>query len=508
MDIKKLLKKIDYVSIHGNPDVDIKGIAYNSKKVQKGYLFVAIPGEKDDGTKYEQEAVNKGAVAIVSGSYNPTIESTLQVVVKQPRLALALLSKEFYNNPASGLFVVGVTGTNGKTTTTYLIESILRSANKRPIVIGTVNYRFMDKILKALNTTPESLDINMMMHDYLSQGATDAIMEVSSHALSQGRVTGIDFDVAIFTNLTQDHLDYHKTMEDYFSAKAILFEKLLVESRKSNKFAILNSDDPWSNRIKIKKGIHILRYGSSSQSDIKLIESKTSLDGIHAVLSTPIGLLELNSPLVGFYNVYNIMAAVATAIVLNIPVDDIKSGIALMKNVPGRVERVKNPKDIYVFVDYAHTPDALEKVLRALNELKKKRIICVFGCGGDRDKGKRPIMGQVATRLSDITIITSDNPRSEQPEEIIADIEKGIKNVAKIDSIDSENNYNSKIYTVIQDRKEAIWKALDIAKEGDILLIAGKGHEDYQIFKDRTVHFSDKESVNNYFGINRENKYV
>jgi UDP-N-acetylmuramoyl-L-alanyl-D-glutamate--2,6-diaminopimelate ligase len=501
MDIKKLLKKIEYTSIHGNTNVDIKGIAYDSRKVKKDYIFVAIPGEKDDGTKYEHEAINNGAAVIVSKSYNPAIEHALQIVVKQPRLALALLSKEFYNNPSSMLFVVGVTGTNGKTTTTYLIESMLSLAGKKPIVIGTVNYRFMDKTLKAINTTPESLDLNMMMHDHLTNGATHAIMEVSSHALSQGRVNGIDFDVAIFTNLTQDHLDYHKTMEDYFSAKAILFEKLLVESRKGNKFAILNNDDPWAHRIKIKKGIHILRYGRTNQSDIKLIEYRTSLDGIYVRLSTPIGLLELYSPLVGFYNIYNIMAAVSTAIVSNISVENIKDGIALMKNVPGRVERIKNPKDVYVFIDYAHTPDALEKVLIALNELKKRRVICVFGCGGDRDKGKRPIMGEVATRLSDITIITSDNPRSEQPEKIIADIEKGIKNTTKIETINPDNNYTSKIYTVIQDRQEAIWKALDIAKKDDILLIAGKGHEDYQIFKDKTVHFSDKECVNNYFGI-------
>ncbi|MGB9734859.1 MAG: UDP-N-acetylmuramoyl-L-alanyl-D-glutamate--2,6-diaminopimelate ligase [bacterium] len=501
MDIKKLLKKINYVSVHGNPVGDIKGIAYDSRKVQKDYLFVAIPGEKDDGIRYENEAVKRGAVAIVAKSYNPSFENILQIVVEQPRIALSILSREFYNNPGSKLFVVGVTGTNGKTTTTYLIESLLNSVNRKPIVIGTVNYRFMDRQLKALNTTPESLDLYTMMNEYLSQGATDAVMEVSSHALSQGRVNGIDFDVAIFTNLTQDHLDYHKTMENYFAAKSILFEKLLVESHKTQKFAVLNSDDPWTNRLKIKRGIHILRYGSSNRADIKLINATTSLDGIHVKLSTPIGTIELESPLVGYHNVYNIMASVATAIIANIPFEHIQQGIASMRSVPGRLEGIKNSKGVYVFVDYAHTPDALEKALLSLNELKKKRIICVFGCGGDRDKGKRPIMGEVATKLSDITIITSDNPRSEQPESIILDIEKGIKNTPKVEQTNINNHHDSRFYTVIQDRKEAIWKALDIAQKGDILLIAGKGHEDYQIFKDKTIHFSDKEAVNDYFGM-------
>jgi UDP-N-acetylmuramoyl-L-alanyl-D-glutamate--2,6-diaminopimelate ligase len=501
MDLKKLLKSIHFLSLHGDAVGDIKGIAYDSRKVQSDYLFVAIPGEKEDGIKYENEAVNNGAVAIVAKVYNPSIKGVLQIIADDPRIALSLLSREFYNNPGTRLFVVGITGTNGKTTTTYLIESILNSAQKCPIVIGTVNYRFMNKKVKAVNTTPESLDINMMMSDYLLQGATDVIMEVSSHAISQGRVNGIDFDVAIFTNLTQDHLDYHKTMENYFSVKSMLFEKLLVASRKSKKFAILNSDDPWVSKLKIKRGIHILRFGNSKQADIKLVESRTSLDGITMKLSTPIGIIDLESPLVGYYNIYNIMAAVATAIVSNISVDHIKHGIASMHNVPGRVERIVNPKDVYVFVDYAHSPDALEKVLTALNELKKKRVICVFGCGGDRDKGKRPIMGEIATRLSDITIITSDNPRSEQPETIISDIERGIKNAPKVESIDSGSRYDSKVYTVIPDRKQAIRRALEISDEGDVLLIAGKGHEDYQIFKDKTIHFSDRENVHDYFGI-------
>jgi UDP-N-acetylmuramoyl-L-alanyl-D-glutamate--2,6-diaminopimelate ligase len=501
MDIRRLLKCIHVLSLHGDVAGDIKGIACDSRKVRKGYVFVAIPGEKEDGITYEQEAARNGAVAIVARAYNPSLEHVLQIIVEDPRTALSLLSKELYGNPGAKLFIVGITGTNGKTTTTYLVESILNSARKKPIVIGTVNYRFMNKKIKAVNTTPESLDINMMMSDYLSQGATDAIMEVSSHAISQGRVNGIDFDAAIFTNLTQDHLDYHKTMENYFSAKSILFEKLLVASHKTNKFAILNSDDPWINKVRIKRGIHILRFGISKQADIRLVESTTSLDGITMKLSTPIGMIDLKSPLVGYYNIYNIMAAVATAIVSNISMDHLQHGIASMKNVPGRVERVMNPKDAYVFVDYAHSPDALEKVLTALKELKKKRIICVFGCGGDRDKGKRPIMGEIAARFSDITILTSDNPRSEQPEMIIADIERGIKNSTKVEFLDPAGSYDAKVYTVIPDRKQAIEKALETASKGDVVLIAGKGHEDYQIFKDKTIHFSDKESVHDYFGI-------
>ena len=501
MDAKKLLKSIHVVSLHGEVSGDIKGIAYDSRKVHNNYLFVAMPGEKEDGIKYEQEAVRNGAVAIVAKTYNASMDGVVQIIVDNPRSALSLLSREFYNNPGADLFVVGITGTNGKTTTTYLVESILASAKRKPMVIGTINYRFMNKKVKAVNTTPESLDLHMMMSEYLLHGATDAVMEVSSHAIAQGRVNGIDFDVAIFTNLTQDHLDYHKTMENYFSAKSLLFEKLLVASHKSKKFAILNSDDPWINKLKIKRGIHVLRFGNSKQADIRPVETTTSLDGITMKLSTPIGIIDLKSPLVGYYNIYNIMAAVATAIVSNISVDHIKHGIAALKHVPGRVERIENPKDVYVFVDYAHSPDALEKVLTALSGLKKKRMICVFGCGGDRDKGKRPIMGEIAVRLADITVITSDNPRSEQPEAIISEIERGITNTPKVEPMDPGSRYDSKVYTVIPDRKQAIRKALEIAEKGDVLLIAGKGHEDYQIFKDKTIHFSDRENVHDYFGI-------
>ncbi len=501
MDIKKLLKSINYLSLYGEPHGEVKGISYDSRKVQKDYIFVAIPGEKDDGTKYESQAIQNGAIAIVAKTFNPTQTGAAQIIVDNPRHALSVLSKEFFGNPSAKLSVIGITGTNGKTTTTYLIESIFKSASRQPVIIGTVNYRFMDRRIKAINTTPESLDLNMMMSEFLSQGATDVIMEVSSHAITQGRVNGINFDAGIFTNLTQDHLDYHKTMEDYYAAKAMLFDKLLVASHKSKKFAILNSDDPWVSRLKIKRGIHILRFGNSKQSDIKLISSSASLEGITMKLSTPIGMIELASPLVGYYNSYNIMAAVATAIVSNIAVEHIRQGVESLYSVPGRVERIDNPKGIYAFVDYAHTPDALEKVLIALKELKRKRIVCVFGCGGDRDKGKRPLMGDIATRLSDITIITSDNPRSENPRSIISDIEKGIKNINMRESISRNDHPDAKVYTILEDRKQAIKTALDIADKGDVVLVAGKGHEDYQIFNDRTIHFSDREEIINYFGL-------
>ncbi|MCL5277375.1 MAG: UDP-N-acetylmuramoyl-L-alanyl-D-glutamate--2,6-diaminopimelate ligase, partial [Deltaproteobacteria bacterium] len=319
--------------------------------------------------------------------------------------------------------------------------------------------------------------------------------------ISQGRVSGINFDMGIFMNLTQDHLDYHKTMEDYYAAKAMLFDKLLVSSHKGKKFAILNSDDPWVSRIKVKRGIGVIRFGSSGQSDIKLVGSSSSLDGIKMKLSTPIGVIELSSHLVGHYNIYNIMAAVASAIVSNISVEHIRHGVESLHSVPGRVERIDNPKGIYAFVDYAHTPDALEKVLTALNELKKKRIVCVFGCGGDRDRGKRSLMGDIATRLSDIAIITSDNPRSEQPLTIISDIENGIRSAEGVESVRPGDRFDGHVYTVIQDRRQAIRTALDVSSMGDVVLVAGKGHEDYQIFGDRTIHFSDREEMTDYFKV-------
>ncbi len=501
MDIKRILKSISYVSLHGEPAGDVLGISYDSRKVRQGHLFVAIPGERDDGTKYVGQAVQHGAIAIVAKTYDPAYRDVLQIIVDSPRLALAAMARAFYGNPSSKLTVIGITGTNGKTTTTYLIESIFTSASKRPAVIGTINYRFMDRRIKASNTTPESLDLDAMMSEFLVQGATDVIMEVSSHALDQGRVQGIDFDMGIFTNLTQDHLDYHRTMEDYYAAKALLFDKLLVASHKGKKFAILNGDDPWAGRIRVKRGIGVLRFGCSRQSDIKLLDSSSSLDGIGMRLSTPIGVMDLSSPLVGHYNTYNIMAAVAAAIVSNISAEHIRQGVKALDNVPGRVERIGNPRGVYAFVDYAHTPDALEKVLIALNELKKKRIMCVFGCGGDRDKGKRPLMGEIATRLADVAIVTSDNPRSEDPGAIMAAIEKGIRDAQRVVSLRPGDCFEGHVYTIIQDRRQAIRTALDVATSGDIVLVAGKGHEDYQIFSERTVHFSDREEITDYFSV-------
>jgi len=501
MKIKRLLKSINFLSLHGNPHGEVNGIAYDSRKVKKNYIFVAIPGEKEDGMKYESEAAQKGAVAVVAKEYNSALKNILQIIVDNPRTALSLLSMEFYNNPSAKLSVIGITGTNGKTTTAYLIESILKSASRKPAVIGTINYRFMDKKISAVNTTPESLDLNIMMSDYLSQGATDIVMEVSSHAISQGRVNGINFDTGIFTNLTQDHLDYYRTMENYYAAKAMFFERLLPASEKSNKFAILNSDDSQINRVKLKKGIHALRFGSSKLADIRLMESYTFLDGVKAKLSTPIGEMELLSPLTGDYNIYNIMAAVAAAIVSNISIEHIKQGVELLHNVPGRTEKIDNPKGIYIFVDYAHTPDALQKVLKSLNKLKKNKIICVFGCGGDRDKDKRPIMGDIAAGLADITILTSDNPRSEEPQKIISDIEKGINGARKAIHIDRADRSGGRIYTIIADRKQAIKTALDVSEKNDVVLIAGKGHEDYQIVGGRTLHLSDKEEIKSYFGL-------
>lgn len=500
MDLKKLLKNVPYLSIHGKAGGEVHGIAYDSRKVKKNYVFIAIPGEKDDGMKYAGEAVRNGAAAIVTKSYDPSLENVVQVVVDDPRTVLSSLSRDFYGNPSSLLYVVGITGTNGKTTTTYLIESIFKAAGRKPAIIGTVNYRFMDTKIKAVNTTPDSLDLNAMMSEYLSRGATDVIMEVSSHAIAQGRVNDINFDAAIFTNLTQDHLDYHKTMENYYATKAILFEKLLVASHKGNKFAILNSDDPWVKRIRIKRGIHVLRFGNSLQADIKLTGSSASLDGIRMELTTPIGDLELQSPLVGSYNISNIMAAVTLALVSNISAEHIRGGIRSLASVPGRVERIDNDRGVYAFVDYAHTPDALEKVLTALREMKKKKVICVFGCGGDRDRGKRPLMGSIAARLSDVTVVTSDNPRTEEPAAIIADIEKGMRDAHKVVSLNAAAGNSAGVYTVIEDRKQAIRAAFGVAAQGDVVLVAGKGHEDYQIFRDKTVHFSDREEIQGYFG--------
>lgn len=455
----------------------VNGISCNSKAVENGSLFVAVKGAKEDGSKFIDEAISKGAkiIACEPGLRRNTKAGVTFVEVKDTRLAIAELSSEFYGNPSGKLKVVGVTGTNGKTTVTYILEAILKEAEYNTAVIGTVNYRFKDVLLPAKNTTPGPLELQSMMANMVKEKIDYCAIEVSSHALDQERVLGIHFHSAIFTNLTQDHLDYHKTIGRYFSAKAKLFKGLSARS-----FAVLNYDDKYFSSLKRMTKAKVITYGLEAKSQVRAVDIKYGLNSMKFLLTFPKGEIGIEARLIGKHNIYNLLAASSWAYQEGIDLEEIKAALERFSFVPGRLERIESKEGFHVFVDYAHTEDALKNILFSLRGLSPKRIITLFGCGGERDKLKRPKMGRVVTELSDFAVITNDNPRSEKPENIISDIIKGIK---------------KKNYSVIPDRRMAIRNVISMATKGDIVVIAGKGHENYQILGKVTAHFDDREEV-------------
>jgi UDP-N-acetylmuramoyl-L-alanyl-D-glutamate--2,6-diaminopimelate ligase len=456
---------------------EITSLAYDSRRAKPGSLFFAIRGEKADGYDFVGQALAAGAVALVSERPAPPEHSGRWVRVEHARRALAEASQVFYGDPASRLQLVGITGTNGKTTTAFLLHSILEAAGMRPGLFGTVEYRVAGRTLPAIHTTPESADLLSYFADLVAAGAKAAIMEVSSHALAQERVWGIHFQAAVFTNLSRDHLDYHKDLESYFAAKRRLFEGV---GAPPPELAVLNLDDPWSERLlELPRKRHVT-YGISSDAQVKVMNSTQSLTGLRAALMTPRGKLEIESPLIGRANLQNILAAVATAEALGLPEQTVRQGIADLKSVPGRFERVSEGQPFLVVVDYAHTDDALRNALETARELTRSRLIVVFGCGGDRDRAKRPLMGEVAGYLSDLAVLTSDNPRTEDPIRIMNDAIVGLQKA-------------NKPYLTEVDRRAAIRKALAEAGEGDVVLIAGKGHETHQMLKDQIIPFDDRE---------------
>ncbi len=457
---------------------DISGVAYNSKSVKPGFLFAALRGAARNGMDFVAEAEANGAAAVLSTWPKPPGSATPWLQVADAREALALAAANFYGHPSDRMKVVGVTGTKGKTTTTYLLEEILRAAGAVPGVIGTIEYRRPGWKAAAPRTTPEAPDLQALLKDMLDAGVTHCVMEVSSHALDQKRVWGVSYDVAVFTNLSGEHQDYHPSMEAYFEAKKKLF--YLNHKRSA---AVVNMDDPWGQKLMAELPMKTVTFGLEPAAIVRALKYAMSEDGIDAQVSYPGGVMRVQSALVGRHNLSNILAAAAAALALNVAPDVIAKGIAGLKGVPGRFERVPNGRGIQIAVDYAHTDNALEHILTTAREFKPRRVILVFGAGGNRDKEKRERMGRVAARLADWTILTSDNPRSEGPMDIITAIAKGFEKEA------------SKTYEVEPDRRKAIVRALATANKGDIVLIAGKGHEDYQIFKDRTVHFSDIEVV-------------
>ena len=493
MHFLQLLDGAEVLAQRGDPD--IAGLDYDSRRIKPGFCFVAIKGETTDGNRFLDKTIAQGAVAVVTDSATePERDQVAWARVPHGRRALARLSANFYHRPAEKLANTGVTGTNGKTTTSFLIESILNVPRKRTVLIGTIEYHVLGKVIPAPHTTPEALELNQMFAEALKNGATETVMEVSSHALEQQRVYGIPYDVAVFTNLTRDHLDYHKTMESYFASKKILFEGCGTDRPRA---AIINIDDEYGRELvkfSRKKGSEVITYGVT-QGDFHAENVDIGLNGTRFDLIMPEGRLPIWSPLIGRVNVYNIMAASAAAWARGCSEELIAAGVAALQNVPGRFQSVIAGQPFTVVVDYAHTDDALKNLTALAREFVQAgggrsadgcrspstgKVITVFGCGGDRDRAKRPLMGEAAGRGSDYVIITSDNPRSEDPMAIINDAKPGV-----------EKTHTE--FTIEPDRRRAIDFALHKARPGDIVLLAGKGHEKTQTTREGAVPFDDAE---------------
>lgn len=488
MKLKDLIRDIEGCTVRGSADVEVRDLVYNASSVTRGACFAALRGKKADGHAFIGEAISRGAVAILS-ERPADGGGVTNVIAADSRMALARMSAAFFGDPSRSLSLVGVTGTNGKTTTTYLLEAIFKAAGRRPGVIGTVEYRFGGVREPAPHTTPESCDLQRLLSRMLKDGVDACAMEVSSHALSQERVAGCHFDAAVFTNLSQDHLDYHNDMESYFAAKAILFERLLSESCKRGAFAVINADDPYGRELIARCPVEYLRYGFDGDADVRGSDLSFGPGGLKMRVSVPSGSFDCRSRLCGRFNAQNILAAAAVAARLRIAMDVVARAIGDVGCVPGRFDPVENGRGVLSLVDYAHTPDAIENVLSHARELvgaNGGRLISVFGCGGDRDRAKRPLMGRAAAGLSDIVIVTSDNPRTEDPAAIIEEIMPGVRG-AKPPLKDGRG------YEVIEDRREAIARAVELARAGDVIVIAGKGHEDYQIVGTEKFHFDDRE---------------
>lgn len=479
----------------GASDCAIHGLAYHSAAVQPGALFFALPGAKVDGQAFVDDAMRRGAVAVVTERAMDLPSHVTSVQVSNAREAMARCAARWFADPTMQLRLIGVTGTNGKTTTTYLLESIWQAQARASGVIGTVNYRYGDTVLPAPTTTPESYDVQALCCRMRDAGVTDVAMEVSSHALTQHRVTACRFDGAIFTNLSQDHLDYHADMTAYAQAKRRLFAEVLGASRKADRFAVINADDPASTTMMDGCVGRVITYGMEAPADCSPVRFTSTLDGIGMDVRLPDGVLPIRSPLLGRFNGHNILAAVAAAWAMRIPAVAIAEGVARLAVVPGRLERVAAMRDVTVLVDYAHTPDALQHVVGTLRGLALHRLITVFGCGGDRDRAKRPLMGAAAAQESDLVIVTSDNPRSEDPYTIMAQIVPGVRRYLDREWTSLDDTAQGRGYCVEVDRSKAIAQALAWARPGDMVLVAGKGHEDYQIIGSEKRHFDDREVV-------------
>lgn len=494
MLLRNLIQDITVLNLHGNVEGEVRAITYHSGQISEGSLFVAIQGTQSDGHDFVRQAVARGCqIVVVDKPFDPMPGVTV-IQVANTRAALAQLSNRFFDFPSHSLTVIGITGTNGKTTTTYLLESILTVCQLKVGVIGTVDVRYPGYVQPASVTTPESVDLQRTLREMVNVGVTHVVLEATSHALAMHRVDGTRFAMGLFTNLSQDHLDYHGTMEEYFAAKSRLFSHILQEEGEPPALAVINADDLWCEKLLTLIEGPLLRFGLSADAEIRAEQVSCDFSGIQALIRTPRGEIEVHSPLLGRLNLYNLLAATAAAVGLGLPLEHIARGQKSLARVPGRLENIPNSVGVHVLVDYAHTPDALEKTLDSLRELHSGRIICVFGCGGDRDRGKRPLMGEAAAKRADLVVITSDNPRSEVPEAIMADIEAGVRaqGLPFFSSLSHCGGNCRRGYTSAVDRAEAIHMAIAYASKGDVVYIAGKGHENYQILGNKRTDFDDR----------------
>lgn len=479
MRLRNFISTLDGLQVFNFTDRNVTNITSDSRQVTPGAIFVALKGAAEDGHKYTDDAIARGATAIVVQDRVNVPQDICQIVAPNSRHALAVMADIFYDHPSGRLKTIGVTGTNGKTTITYLLRSILQVAGKKVGLLGTINYEMAGRVIPASNTTPGALDVQRYLSEMAADGAQYAVMEVSSHALDQYRVDAVNFACAIFTNITPEHLDYHPTFDAYLTAKGKLFRYLPRGS-----VGVFNADDPNSITLAQRTKASQVWYGIDNPAAFSAELISMGLDGASIRLLTPVGQIEVQTPLIGVHNVYNILAAAAATVSMGVGLNETAAGIQALAGVPGRLERIDEAKDFTAFVDYAHTDDGMSKVLAALRPLTDGKLIIVFGCGGNRDKTKRPRMGRVAQELADIVVVTSDNPRHENPKAIIDDILAGTK--------PSDDLY------VEPDRKKAIEAACRLAGPDDVVLVAGKGHETYQLFEDTVVPFDDRVVIREY----------
>lgn len=484
MELEILLRYLHAGRVEGDPKIMLRGLAYHTGHVQPGFLFFCLKGSHADGHDFIPLAIKAGAAAVVVEEERE-VNGAVKILVPSVRQAMALTAELFYGSPSQRLRLIGVTGTNGKTTTTHLIDEILQAWGKKTALLGTIKYRIGRETLPVLATTPEAPDLQKMLRTMCNQGMDYAVMEVSSHSLEQHRVSGCDFNTAVLTNITEDHLDFHQSFDRYLAAKGKLFTQLGGSFWKGGRprFAVLNRDDPHCDYFLRQATTQAITYGLQECADVRACEIEIKGEGVSYRLVSPWGSDYFALKMTGVFSVYNALAATTAALVEGVGLTQVKEVLEKIHGVPGRFERVDLGQDFLVIVDYAHTPDGLENILKTARQFARKKIITIFGCGGERDRGKRPIMGRIAGQYSDYCILTSDNPRGEDPWQIIAEVEKGLQ----------EKKHSGDGYTIQSDRYEAIKLGIELARPEDMVIIAGKGHENYQIFTDYTIPFSDRD---------------